>query len=362
MFQQLQDYNQELERRVREQTAQIHAHYTQLRAILNSSSDGIIVTDETGTIIDTNPVVDTLFEQQLSPADGEKLREVVREMSLSAAERPEKMLEFADVDLQLNAALIGDQGGKGASSVVMLHDISHLKALDRMKSRFVSDVSHELRTPVTTITLLISLLKRSPPERWEIYLDGLEQEAKRQSQLIHDILQVSRIDSGRLTLNVDYVNLEELAEDVILAHKVLAESRDLTLVYQRTGKRLIVSVDQAQISQVLNNLVENAIQYTPEGGQITVTTDRRHAEGQDWATLAVSDTGIGIPEHELQHIFERFYRGEQPRQKQISGTGLGLAIAKEILALHGGRVIVESQPNVGSTFVVWLPLGASRVE
>jgi signal transduction histidine kinase len=193
-------------------------------------------------------------------------------------------------------------------------------------------------------------------------LDGLEQEAKRQSKLINDILKVSRIDSGRLSLNLNRVDLESLAREVMSSHKVLAESRGLILDYQCMGRPLIVQVDESQIMQVLNNLVENAIQYTPDGGKITMTADIVRTEEQNWATLAVSDTGIGIPEHELGHIFERFYRGEIPRQKQISGTGLGLAIAKEILALHGGRLSVESQPNTGSTFKVWLPLGASSVE
>ena len=110
------------------------------------------------------------------------------------------------------------------------------------------------------------------------------------------------------------------------------------------------------MKQVLNNLVENAIQYTPEGGKVVVSTGKQEAEGRVWATATVADTGVGIPEEELPHIFERFFRGVEPRTMQVAGTGLGLAIVKEIVELHGGRVTVESQVGEGTTFTVWLPL------
>ncbi len=357
LFQQLQEYNLQLEQRVQQQTAQIQAHYTQLQTILNSTSDGIIVTNHKGEIIDTNPVVDTLLNRRLDAIETKQLRATVRDLALQAEARPERTLELSDIDLQLKVAPVAsEREGTGAATVVAVHDISHLKSLDRMKSRFVSDVSHELRTPVTTITLLVSLLRRSPPNRWETYLEGLEQEAKRQSQLIEDILQVSRIDSGHIELKLKSIILKELVHKIISSHQVLAESHELALEHHIIDENLRVDVDRAQLTQVLNNLVENAIRYTPSGGKITITTGATHREGQNWANIKISDTGIGIPGHELEHIFERFYRGEEPRQRQISGSGLGLAIAKEILNLHGGRLTVESQVNKGSTFTVWLPL------
>jgi signal transduction histidine kinase len=115
-------------------------------------------------------------------------------------------------------------------------------------------------------------------------------------------------------------------------------------------------VDPDQVMQVLNNLVENGIHYTPEGGKVTISTGREEADGRVWATVTVTDTGMGIPEEELPHIFERFFRGEEPRTMQMSGTGLGLAIVKEIVELHGGQVTVESEREVGTTFTVRLPL------
>jgi signal transduction histidine kinase len=119
-------------------------------------------------------------------------------------------------------------------------------------------------------------------------------------------------------------------------------------------------VDPQQITHVFNNLIANAIRYTPEGGRVIVSTNREEVNGRAWATVAVADTGIGIPEEELSHIFERFFRGEKPRKMQVSGTGLGLTIVKEIVELHGGRVTVESQVDEGSTFTIWLPLALNR--
>ena len=115
-------------------------------------------------------------------------------------------------------------------------------------------------------------------------------------------------------------------------------------------------IDPQQMMQVLNNLVRNAIQYTPAGGRVTISTGKEEAEGRVWAVLAVADTGMGISEKELPHTFERFFRGEKPQLMQIPGTGLGLAIVKEIVELHGGRVMVESQVDVGTTFTAWLPV------
>jgi len=242
-----------------------------------------------------------------------------------------------------------------ATAVVGIHDVSHLKALDRVKSRFVSNVSHELRTPVTTIKLYTYLMQ-TQPNKWMQYLDAITQAADRQAQLVEDILQVSRIDAGRLEIKSRPSALNELTEIAIGNHQGVAQAQGLTLEHHPAEPGPVALVDAQRIMQVLNNLVENAIHYTPEGGRIVVSTGKRETEGRTWATVTVADTGIGIPEKELPHIFERFFRGDKPRLTQIPGTGLGLAIVKEIVELHGGRVTVESKVKEGSTFTVWLPL------
>ncbi len=240
--------------------------------------------------------------------------------------------------------------------MVAVHDVSYLKELDRLKSRFVSNVSHELRTPITTIKLYAALLRKASPQKREGYLDTLEQEADLQARLVEDILQISRIEAGRLEAKPEPTALNDLTEAAVESHRGLAENRGLALEHRPAEPGPGALVDPRQMMQVLTNLMVNAIQYTPEGGRVVVSTGKKEAEGCAWATATVADTGMGIPEEELPHIFERFFRGEKPRRMQAPGTGLGLAIVKEIMELHDGQVTVESRVEEGTIFTIWLPL------
>jgi len=380
LYRQLSDHAEQLEQRVQERTAQLQAQYAHLDAILRSASDGIVAANAEGEIIQTNPVAHTWLTQTLSPEDAARLRAEVQYLAQRAAERPETVLELTGLDLELKAAPISEpkftlpstsRGAEGveeaAAAVVAVHDVSHLKALERMKTRFVSNVSHELRTPVTTIKLYAALMHRRP-EKWKEYLGPLTQEADRQVQLVQDILQISRIDTGRLALKPRPTSLNRLTEEITASHQMLARERGLILEHRPAEPATsagsveppVALVDSERVKQVLNNLVENAIHYTPEGGKVVTSTGKEEWQGRVWAIATVTDTGMGIPEEELPHVFERFFRGEKPRLMQISGTGLGLAIAREIVELHGGQITVESEAEVGTTFTVWLPLTAAQ--
>ena len=356
LYQELRNHAEELEQRVQERTAQLQAQYARLDAILRSASDGILVTDTEGEIVQTNPIARTWLTQTLSPEDAACLQDAVRELARRAENRPETVLELTGLDLELKAAPIS-QPGMEKAAVVAVHDVSHLKALDRLKSRFVSNVSHELRTPVTTIKLYAHLMRQTSTEdeKWAGYLEALTQEANRQAQLVDDILQISRIDAGRLAMNPLPTLLNELIENAVASRQALAQEQGLTLEHCLVKPETMILVDPERMIQVLNNLVENAIHYTPAGGRVMVSTGKEEAKGRVWATVTVADTGMGIPKDELLHVFERFFRGEKPRLMQITGTGLGLAIVQEIVELHGGRVTVESQEKEGSTFTVCLP-------
>ena len=356
---QLLDHAGQLEQRVQERTAQLQAQYARLEAIMGSISDGIIVTSAQGELILANPVAQTWLNQTLSPEDAAQLHETVQDLARRASERPQAVLELTGLDLELKAAPVTEEKSEQQVVVVAAHDVSHLKALDRVKTRFVSNVSHELRTPITTIKLYAALMRKRP-EKWDEYLDTLTLEADRQARLVEDILQISRIDTGRLEIHPRPAPLNELTKIAVANRRALAESEGLTLEHHPAEPGPTVLVDPERVMQVLNNLVENAIHYTPEGGKIVVSTGTGETENRIWATATVADTGMGIPEGELPHIFERFFRGEKPQTLQISGTGLGLAIVKEIVELHGGRVIVESEMGAGTTFTIWLPL-ANRV-
>ncbi|MBN2005616.1 MAG: GAF domain-containing protein [Anaerolineae bacterium] len=356
LYQQQLKHTDRLEQEVRNRTAQLEAQNAWLQAILSSTTDGIIVTDGAGTIVQQNRVVDAWLNETLSSEDAKCLCDKVHEIAQHAKERPETVLELTGLDLQLNAAPISAQGAEGAAIVIAAHDVSYLKALDRMKSRFVSNVSHELRTPLTSIRLYTALIRTCPPERRDQYLNSLEEEASRLSSLVADVLQISRIESGGLTPEIQSLDLNVLTEAVVASHMVLAESKGLNLTYHANAHQTLVQVDPDKFVQVLNNLIENAIHYTPNGGHIQVIADQVHQDEHAWGIVIVQDTGIGIPEEEQPHVFERFFRGEGPRTMQIPGSGLGLAIVKEILELHGGDIGVESSVGSGSKFTVRVPL------
>ena len=356
LYRELLNYAERLEERGQERATELQAQYARLGAVLRSTSDGIIVTDEEGEIVQTNPVADTWLTRTLSPADAARLRETVQHLAGRAEERPETILELTGLDLQLNAAPVLEPGAEGAATVVAAHDISHLKALERMKSSFVTNISHELRTPITTIKLYTALMQQTAPETWKKYVDVLGREAERLVRLVDDILQISRIDAGRLEMKPRPTPLNELTRVAVVSHQMLSQNHGLTLEHQPAEPGPVALVDPKQMMQALDNLVENAILHTPEGGRVIVSTGKGEAERWMRATVTVTDTGIGIPEEELPHIFERFFRGEKPRLMQVQGAGLGLAIVKEIVGLHEGRVTVESQVGEGTTFTIWLPL------
>ncbi len=351
----------------------------ELEAILHSMPEGVIITDAEGEIIQASPVAQTWLNQTLSPEDADRVRETTRNLvqqtngdnpgsqESEGSKQTETTLELTGLDIELKVAPIsgGTAHARNGNALVMAHDVSYLKAMDRAKSRFVSNASHELRTPVTTIKLYAALLQQTQPGngQWEKYLNALVHEADRQAQLLEDILRICRIDARRLEINSCPTPLNELTTSVVASHRVLAQEQGVTLEHYPMEPTMIVPVDLAQMTQVLNNLVENALYYTPEGGKIVVSTVEKIVEGYTWATLTVADTGIGIPASELPHIFDRFFRGEEPQVMQITGTGLGLAIVKEIVELHGGRVTVQSLAapktngtGTGSAFTVWLPL------
>ncbi len=357
LYEELHRYADGLEERVEERTSQLRAQYAQLEAILDSTTDGIILAGSDGELVLANPVARNWLQQALSPEESDQLREAVRALAARAEGKPELVLELTGLDLQLTAGPVHKPTAgamEDARAVVAIHDVSHLKALNRMKSRFVSNVSHELRTPIATIKLLAHLMQQQP-ERWKEYLEPLTQEAEHQANLVRDILEMSRVDAGRLEIRTKPTNLNDLVGIAVEKYENQARDQELTLTCHLRSPDPIALADSQWMMQVLNNLLSNALRYTPEGGTIKVTTDIEAADTRSWATITVADTGIGIPEEELPYIFDRFFRGDRPRTMQISGTGLGLAILKEIVELHGGRVTVESEVDKGSSFTVWLP-------
>jgi PAS domain S-box-containing protein len=354
LYQQLQDYAGRLEEQVQARTAQVQAQYARLEAILQSIADGVVVVDTGGNVLQANPVAQRWLTRDLSPEDTDRLHRVIKALAARGDERPDSLLELKGLDLELKATPVIGSEIDPSSVVIDIHDVTYLKAMDRMRSRFVTNVSHELRTPVTVIKLYASLMERNP-ERWREYLDNLVQEANDQARLVENILQISRIDVGRLEMDPEPTSINTLVDETLAGYQELAASKGLTLQKRLLEFDPLALVDPDRMTQVLNNLVSNAIRYTPAGGKVTVSTGKTVVEQRVWVTLTVTDTGIGIPPDELPLIFDRFFRGEKPQRMQLPGTGLGLAIVREIVELHGGQVTVESQVEEGTTFSVRLP-------
>ncbi len=227
-----------------------------------------------------------------------------------------------------------------------------LAELDRLKSKFVSDVSHELRTPIANLKLYANLLERGKPEKYPHYLTVLKQQTQRLSQLVEDILDLSRLEIARHGVLFGPVDLSAVIDQIVTAHQPRAEAAGLTLTLAAADDLPPVRGDIHQLTQVMTNLIVNALNYTPQGW-VRVTMIPA-ADGQ--VRVGVADSGLGIAPDDLPHIFDRFYRGRHARQRDIPGTGLGLAIVKEIVEAHQGVITVDSRVGEGTTFRVDLPI------
>jgi signal transduction histidine kinase len=229
-----------------------------------------------------------------------------------------------------------------------------LTELDRMKDQFVSNVSHELRTPLANVKLYLQLLDRGRPDKREDYLQTLLRETRRLEKLIDDLLELSQLDLGVSVFQLEPADVNYLTAELVQDRILMAANRGLVIDCQLTGEPLLALVDPARLTQVISNLMTNAINYTPFGGLVTVSTAVQPQAETSWVTIIVRDTGKGIPAQEIPHLFDRFFRGSISREASVPGTGLGLTICKEIIEQMDGQITVESQVGQGTAFIVWL--------
>ncbi|MEZ4637306.1 MAG: HAMP domain-containing sensor histidine kinase [Caldilineaceae bacterium] len=223
--------------------------------------------------------------------------------------------------------------------------------LDVLKSKFVSDVSHELRTPIQNLKMYLDLLERGRPEKRSVYLNTLQDQVDLLKRLTEDILDLSRLELNPERGDFEDVEINQLISQVYTSLRPRAESRGLTVSVQLDPLLPMIRADAGQMVQVVNNLLENAINYTL-AGSVRISTKR----ADNGVCLQVEDSGMGISQNDMAHLFDRFYRSNRVSQSNIRGTGLGLAIVNEIVQKHNGRIEVESEEEIGSTFRVWFPV------
>lgn len=252
-------------------------------------------------------------------------------------------------DLQVRVSPIGEQG----LVVVLIFDESEFRRLDAIRRDFIANISHELKTPIGALSILSEAVlgARDDPEAIVKFATRMQTEAKRLSDLVQEIIDLSRLQDDDPLKNAKVLNLSDLIADAIDASRMAADSRSISLSFSESDEFLVLG-DRHQIQMAISNLIENAINYSPDGTRVAIAL---RIQG-DLAEISISDQGIGIPEKDIERIFERFYRVDPARSRATGGTGLGLSIVKHVVANHGGDISVWSEEGAGTTFTIRLPL------
>jgi two-component system phosphate regulon sensor histidine kinase PhoR len=327
-------------------------------AILGSMVEGVAVVGGDERILYCNQAFEQILELPQGSSQGKKLVEGLRQAELVTAVRQvlpggdevTGEVEVGTVRRRSFSVTAAPVRAAGASSAVLvLHDITELRRLERVRRDFVANVSHEFKTPLTAIqgfaeTLLGGALDDEANRKR--FMEIIREHAQRLARLTDDLLKLSRIEAGRLDLESGPVSVAGLVNGCVETARLKAESKGVRITVELPKGLPPVRGDAVQLGEVLQNLVDNALQYTPPGGSIDVTAYSNGGE----VIFTVADTGIGIPESDLERIFERFYRVDAARAREAGGTGLGLSIARHIVDAHGGRIWVESAVGQGSRF------------
>ena len=333
-------------------------------AILGSMVEGVAVVNGSERLVFANQGFAEILELDVPPKSGSALVEVVRQTELIEAVRQvlagESRVEAEIVTGTLRqhffaATVAAVRAGETSGAVVVLHDITELRKLERVRRDFVANVSHEFKTPLTAIqgfseTLLAGAI--DDPQNRERFLGIILEHSRRLARLTDDLLKLSQMDADRLDVEIRGVSVSELIESCLETAQHRAAEKDLEVSSDFPANLPNIAGDRRRLAEVLQNLLDNAIQYTLGGGRIVVRADLRDAD----VIFTVSDTGIGIPKVDQSRIFERFYRVDAARSREAGGTGLGLAIAKHLVEVHGGRIWVDSEVGQGSHFHFSVPV------
>ena len=350
----------------------------QLLAVLTSMVEGVMVLDARGHVLQINPALERMFGISRVEARGRPCAELFRHQQLNnlvamilQARTPhedEIVLPLSGRHLHIEASPAGGERDNEACIVLVFHDVTDLRRLEKIRKDFVANVSHELRTPLTSIKGYVEALLdggKDDPSVAGRFLDIILKQSDRLNLIIEDLLELSKIESGQISLREEPIDVRALVDRTLSTIKPIADRKGHRLVTALDPSLPLIAGDDDRLVQVLTNLLDNAIKYTPEGGTITVggtSVPSPNAAEPLLHTidLIVADTGIGIPERDRPRIFERFYRVDKARSRDLGGTGLGLAIVKHLVEGHGGQVWVEANQPQGSRFVVRLPIKGGK--
>ena len=340
-----------------------------LDATMTGMREGLLVVDKDMRVVASNPAARKLFNPTVPALASQRLTELTRNPAIYSAfldglkgvERSGIKVETHGPERQifdLRVVPIGKVNGNGAAdgALGVFFDITRTERLEHVRQEFLSNVSHELRTPLTSIIAFVETLETGALEDTEScqrFLSIIRKNASRMHDLIDDILELTAIEGGNVQLRAAPVELHELVQEVCASLDAKAAAQSVTLE-NKVGPEVIVHADARRLEQMLTNLIDNAIKFSREHGTVVIS----HEPGTRDRIL-VHDNGDGIPAQHLERLFERFYRVDRARSRDMGGTGLGLAIVKHLALLHGGEVTVTSELGKGSTFTIHLPKPAA---
>ncbi len=339
-------------------------------AVIRSIAEGLLVVDSAGRVIMMNPAAEKLLGVSRKNQLGRPVIENLKEEQLvtlakgSATKEGDKEIELISRDdetkktLRASSAVIEDENGQTVGMVSVLSDITKQKELDQLKATFVANVSHELRSPLVAtekaISLILSKSTGELSENQEQFLTIAQRNLKRLTIIINDLLDLSKLEAGKVDLKREPTSLEVVINEAVEGLSVWAGTKRIS-IEKRIGSGLPrINIDPGKIIQVLNNLIGNAIKFTPSDGKIAVEAILR--EQTKGIEVSVRDTGLGIDENDLHKVFDKFYQSGERVATDVSGTGIGLSIAREMVELHGGKIWAESEKGKGAKFTFILPL------
>lgn len=357
--------------RVEEAQESTDSERRRLDSVLSHMSDGVLATNRRGNVtIINNMALQMLDIDSEDDVLGKSILDVldvrrdytVRQLIDNSQQQTLFDLNVDGNDMILSAYFspIQRESGFVSGLVCVLHDVTSQQKEERERKEFVSNVSHELRTPLTSVKSYVEALSDGAwkdPEIAPQFLKVVQDETERMIRMINDLLSLSRMDSGTAKLNLEYVNINELFSyildrfDMIIKKEEDPKKKRYTIERHFTRKDLWVEIDPDKFTQVVDNIMNNAVKYSPDGGVITA----RLLETHNHVILSISDQGLGIPRKDLSHIFDRFFRVDKARSRKQGGSGLGLAISKEVVNMLGGQIWVDSVEGKGSTFYISLP-------
>ncbi|MBC1923245.1 cell wall metabolism sensor histidine kinase WalK [Listeria innocua] len=351
-----------LTKRVQEAQAMTEGERRKLSSVLAYMTDGVIATDRRGKVILINTPAEKMLRVKHESANG---RSIIDVLDIGDTYQFEDLMEVDDsltmdrstLDkpyvLRANFSVIQRETGFNNGVIAVLHDITDQEKVDQERRDFVSNVSHELRTPLTSMHSYLEALSDGAWEDKEIaprFLEVTQNETERMIRLVNDLLKLSRMDGGREQLEKSFVNFTDFFNHIIDRFEMMKKE---TIMFKRhiPKEPVIIEIDEDKVMQVLDNIISNANKYSPDGGRISFYLKKF----EDEIEVSIADEGLGVPDEDLANVFDRFFRVDKARSREMGGTGLGLAIAREVIEAHGGRIWAERNKSKGTIIKFTLP-------